>query len=233
MRRRWLAIPVLALGCALAGGCAKRHARVASPVPPSVQPPMKREEIRAVNGEVGVASWYGVPYDGRPAADGEIYHMRELVAAHRTLPFGTMLKVTNLSNGRSVKVRIIDRGPFVEGRILDLSKEAARRIGITGPGTARVRLHLVGAPSNLGPSLFAVQVGAFADRSRAETLRARLGSRYGRVRLVASAGDPALWRVLVGEAPAIGAARTLAARLRAETGQAFVVSLEGVPQGAD
>jgi rare lipoprotein A len=188
---------------------------------------MTPAEIKAIDGATGIASWYGIPYDGRPAADGEIYHMEELVAAHRTLPFGTILRVTNLSNNKSVDVRIIDRGPFVDGRIIDLSKGAARKIAMIGPGTARVRLNLISAPANLGPSLFAVQIGAFADKRNAEAVAARLGMRFGPVRLVLRSGDPPLWRVLVGETDTTAAARALAVRLR-ETGPSFVVSLEGV-----
>ena len=78
--------------------------------------------------EEGVASWYGIPYHGRKAADGETYDMETLVAAHRVMPFNTWLKVTNLANNKIVTVRIIDRGPFVDGRIIDLSKAAARQI---------------------------------------------------------------------------------------------------------
>ena len=85
--------------------------------------------------EEGIASWYGVPYHGRPAADGEIYDMETLVAAHRTMPFNTWLKVTNLTNGLSVNVRVIDRGPFVGDRIIDLSKRRPAQIrSCIGPG---------------------------------------------------------------------------------------------------
>ncbi len=229
VRTRWLAVVIFALGV-LDSGCARRHAHVATlPHPLPAPPPMTPAEIEAIDGTIGIASWYGVPYDGRPAADGEIYHMEELVAAHRTLPFGTMLRVTNLSNNASVDVRIIDRGPFVDGRIIDLSKAAARQIAMIGPGTARVRLNLISAPADPGPSLFAVQIGAFADKRNAEAIKARLGSRFGPVRLVLRSGDPPLWRVLVGETETTAAAQSLAASLRGQTGAAFVVSLEAVP----
>src|SRR5580704_11209410 len=83
--------------------------------------------------ETGIASWYGYPYHGRHAADGEIYDMEKLTAAHRTLPFGTWVRVVNLTNERSVEVRINDRGPFIEGRIIDLSKAAARAVDLVTP----------------------------------------------------------------------------------------------------
>lgn len=91
----------------------------------------------------GGASWYGVQFHGRRAADGSRYNMYQLTAAHRTLPFGTHLKVTNLSNGRTVKVTVTDRGPFVEGRIIDLSFAAAQQLGMLGHGVTRVRLEVV------------------------------------------------------------------------------------------
>lgn len=90
--------------------------------------------------EKGIASWYGEPYHGRRAADGSIYNMWELTAAHRTLPFGTMVVVWNLENNRSVTVKITDRGPFVKGRIIDVSRKAADILGFTQKGIVRVRI---------------------------------------------------------------------------------------------
>jgi len=96
--------------------------------------------------ETGIASWYGVPYHGRPTASGEIFDMEKLTAAHRALPFETWVEVTNLSNGKQVDVRITDRGPFVHGRIIDLSMGAARQIDMVRAGTTRVRLKVIQAP---------------------------------------------------------------------------------------
>jgi rare lipoprotein A len=90
----------------------------------------------------GIASWYGYPHHGRLTASGRRFDMYQLTAAHRTLPLGTRLRVTNLINGRSVTVTITDRGPFVKDRVIDLSYAAARKIGLIGPGTAPVRLEL-------------------------------------------------------------------------------------------
>ena len=97
--------------------------------------------------ETGIASWYGVPYHGRQAANGELYDMNHLTAAHRTLPFGTWVEVANLANAKRVTVRIIDRGPFVHARVIDLSRAAAKQIDMIGSGTARVRLKVVRAPA--------------------------------------------------------------------------------------
>ena len=131
---------IVALGATFIVGCGHHAARVNVPIAPA----------RIGSTETGVASWYGVPYDGRRAASGEVYDMRQLTAAHRSLPFQTWVEVTNLSNGKQVDVRINDRGPFVKGRILDLSQAAARDIDMLRAGTARVRLKVI-PPPNIPP----------------------------------------------------------------------------------
>src|SRR5260370_3844235 len=160
---------LLALFVCGAAGCARRPARVQTPAAPA--------RVGAI--ETGVASWYGVPYHGRRAASGEIYDMEQLTAAHRSLPFETWVEVTNLSNGRSIGVRINDRGPFVHGRIIDLSHAAARDIGMLGPGTARVQLRVIAPPAGTLASSakastpaawYAGQAGAFAHPDRAQSL---------------------------------------------------------------
>jgi rare lipoprotein A len=124
--------------------------------------------------EEGLASWYGGRdgFEGKPTASGEIYDSSLLTAAHRELPLGTIVDVTNLENGRTVRVRINDRGPFVFGRVIDLSRAAAGEIGLIGPGIGPVRVSVVtaGLPQEIvSPSgRWAVQVGSFADRLRAE-----------------------------------------------------------------
>jgi rare lipoprotein A len=94
--------------------------------------------------EVGVASWYGPQHQGRPTADGEIFDMRKVSGAHKTLPLPCIVEVKNLENGRTIRVRLNDRGPFADGRIIDLSKEAARQLGFLEKGTAKVRVRYVG-----------------------------------------------------------------------------------------
>jgi rare lipoprotein A len=170
-----------------------------------------------------VASWYGIPYDGRRAASGEIFDMRQLTAAHRTLPFQTWVNVTNLTNGKQVDVRITDRGPFVNGRIIDLSLAAAREIDMVRTGTARVRIKVIAPPTAVtskGDAGFAVQAGAFSDRDRAEALRTSLS--FPDTRIVQS-GEPPLWRVLVGHALSKEAASTLATQVEKVSGGALVV----------
>lgn len=176
-----------------------------------------------------MASWYGHPYHGRNAANGETYDMEKMTAAHRTLPFGTWVRVDNLSNQKSVVVRITDRGPFVSGRIIDLSRAAARAIEMIGPGTVKVRVTVTKPPEKISTyELFAVQVGAFRERSRAENLRRRLEARHQTVLLVQRDGSPPMWRVLVGREATMESAEALAERLRSETGAAFVVRLDEV-----
>lgn len=97
--------------------------------------------------EKGLASWYGTPYDGQPSASGEIYHQEELTAAHRTLPFGTLVRVRRLDNQKSVVVRINDRGPFIQSRVIDLSRAAARLLGMKSAGLAPVALEVLDAPA--------------------------------------------------------------------------------------
>lgn len=140
--RGWLAVALLlALGLT---GCHKKKPR-------TTRSPQAHAAIPAPVGSIeeGLASWYGPPYHGRQAADGEIYDMEKMTAAHRTLPFQTWVRVTNRQNGLTVDVRITDRGPFVEGRIIDLSKAAARRIQLLGPGVSPVRLEVINPPSQV------------------------------------------------------------------------------------
>jgi len=135
--------------------------------------------------ETGYASWYGPGFHGRQAANGEIYDQHALTAAHRTLPFGTVVEVTRRDTGDRVLVRITDRGPFVRGRIIDLSHEAARELGSIGPGVVPVRLRIAALP-DAAPlmGVYTVQLGNFQDPERARALYERLGVRIPGLRLV-------------------------------------------------
>src|SRR5277367_5705109 len=163
----------------------RRATDAAPPATPAPSPAPKRSKpaqspAPAGYMEEGNASWYGVPFNGRRASNGEIYDMYKLTAAHKTLPFETMVRVTNLNNGKSAVVRITDRGPFVDNRILDLSLAAAREIESVGPGVVPIRLEVLG---KIDPTagFFTVQVGAFRDRANAERLRDRLSASYSPV----------------------------------------------------
>lgn len=220
MRFRTLETALL-IALILLSGCAKKK-RAHLPATPKAP--------KIGDTESGVASWYGYPYHGRRAANGEVYDMEKMTAAHRTLPFGTWVDVQNLSNDRHVTVRITDRGPFIDGRIIDLSRAAARDIEMIGPGVAKVRLTIVSPPQILpAVELYGVQVGAFQDRARAERVQAAMAEKFAPAKLVERAGRPVLWRVLVGSESTVEAAESLAARIRPEYGAAFVVRLDPEP----
>jgi len=124
--------------------------------------------------ETGVASWYGPKFHGRLTANGERYDMDGITAAHRTLPFNTVVLVENLDNGKTVEVRINDRGPFAKNRIIDLSRGAARKVDMIGPGTARVRLYLIegdlenSRTTDLKQANYTIQLGSYKNRGEAE-----------------------------------------------------------------
>ena len=160
--------------------------------PSSPQPP-------APAAERGLASWYGKEFDGLPTASGETFRPEKVSAAHRTLPLGTVVDVTNEKNGKTVRVKINDRGPFVAGRIVDLSKAAAAEIASVGDGVVPVTLRVVTLGDNFRvragsdepppvtaantatrsePGAWAVQAGAFGDEANAVRLRDRLAARY-------------------------------------------------------
>jgi rare lipoprotein A len=186
--------------------------------------------------EEGNASWYGIPFNGRRASNGEIYDMYKLTAAHRTLPFETMVRVTNLNNGKSAVVRITDRGPFVEGRIIDLSLAAAREIESVGPGVVPVRVEVITPGVDVTGGFFTVQVGAFRDQGNAQRLRERLNASYSPIFIQQyDSPDGLFYRVRVGKVAGEDAARQFGEQLRAREGfTPFVVRLdEGAPGGGN
>lgn len=230
--RSILLITVLA---GIIAGCARRQPAVNPPAPtPAPSGPVGSQPIPSRPGalpgqftEEGMASWYGAPFNGRRTSDGEIYNMREFTAAHRTLPFNAVVRVTNLSNGSHVDVRINDRGPFVANRIIDLSYSAAEAIGMVGPGTARVRLDLIAGPDpNVG--FFGVQVGAFQLEQNARRLQERLNARYAPVSVAEfNSSNGVFYRVRAGRLPSEAAARELANEIEAEEHMtALVVRLD-------
>ena len=181
--------------------------------------------------ETGIASWYGHPYHGRAAADGEIYDMDKMTAAHRTLPFNTWVRVYDLDNKKTTEVRIIDRGPFINGRVIDLSRAAARELEMIGPGTARVRIEVIRAPEGAASVLYAVQIGAYQNRAAADRLRDEMRNAYGTAALVERPGSPPVWRVLVGRESTQEEALALAEKIRQNsTGRisCFVVRIDTI-----
>jgi rare lipoprotein A len=228
------------LSCAFVAGCAHHNQTTQVPAPtplpsrppvaPPSAPPPAVERQPAIPGEYveeGVASWYGAPFDGHRTSNGEIYDMHQFTAAHRTLPFGALVRVTNLSNGLETEVRINDRGPFVSNRIIDLSLSAAQAIQMVGTGTAQVRLEVVNGP-NPQIGFFGVQVGAFLARENADKFRDQLAARYSAVIVVPYDSPSGLYyRVRVGRVPTEDQARQLAAQLQANDQlTTFVVRLD-------
>jgi len=204
----------LLLAMVVLGGCGHKKSARRIPPPPAARAPVI---VQPGDTETGLASWYGHPYHGRAAANGEIYDMEKMTAAHRTLPFNTWVRVYDLDNDKSTEVRIIDRGPFVDGRIIDLSHAAAREIELIGPGVARVRIEVIRTPPGVRPGLFGIQVGAFRVKANAEGLRARMEAQYGTARLLERPENPGVWRVLVGAEPSETAAAALAERIRKDS----------------
>jgi rare lipoprotein A len=216
---RWALVSALAIALFLSGCGRKKHVRIR---------PAPRIEARVGQTEEGIASWYGHPYHGRQAADGEIYDMEKLVAAHRTLPFQTYVRVRNLRNDKTVDVRIIDRGPFVSGRVIDLSHAAAKEIDLIGPGVGQVEITVIQSPQNPEPALFAVQVGAFREKANADRAEQNMTAAYGAAKAVLRSGEQPVWRILAGREATEEGAEELAKRIRLEQHepQAFVVRVD-------
>jgi len=222
----------------------KRSSDAEPAATPATRPPSpaakrgKPSESPAAEGytEEGNASWYGVPFNGRRASNGEIYDMYKLTAAHRTLPFETMVRVTNLNNGKATTVRITDRGPFVENRIIDLSLAAAREIESIGPGVVPVRVEVLTPGIDPTGGFFTVQVGAFRDQANAQRLRDRLNLSYRPIFIqLYDSPDGTFYRVRVGKITGEDAARQFGEQLRGREGfTPFVVRLdEGAPRGGN
>ena len=236
---------------ALAAGCARHR------VPPPETPPQPKgaskpytvlgrtyQPLATAQGyrERGLASWYGPNFHGRRTSNGETYDMEAMTAAHKTLPLNTWVEVTNLNSQKAAKVRINDRGPFVDGRIIDLSKAAARELGVLGPGIAPVEVMALGfrkpgtgeagrpaqyqPPASYETGLFTVQVGAFTNEENARRLAEGLRQKWPQVAVVRfDRGDAVFFRVRVGKLGHLSEAKDLQARLReAGLSQAFAVA---------
>ncbi len=164
---------VLILGIFLVTGCISSHEHIPS--------------LNQKNVLHGIASWYGPSFHGKPSASGEPYDMWALTAAHQTLPFGTWVQVKKVSTGQTVQVRINDLGPFIKGRIIDLSYAAARKLGMIGEGTAEVSLTILTnsrlAIPHKQSQQFWVQAGAYTSLTKAMVLREQLAHDYDHVRV--------------------------------------------------
>ncbi len=188
----------------------------------------------------GTASWYGRKFHGRRTSNGEVYDMYGISAAHKTLPFGTVVRVTNLRNERQLDIRINDRGPFVKGRIIDLSYGAAQKLEVVGPGTAPVEIVALAAPTrslaqpggghqfekvDLTRGNFTFQVGAFQNRANAQRLADKLQHRFTNVHIASfDRGDGLYHRVRVGRAYRLDEAEAYERKLIQQGYDVFIVA---------
>jgi rare lipoprotein A len=178
--------------CVLLAGCATQP-----PSPPALITPAPPQ----VTSVMGVASWYGPGFHGHRTSSGAVYDQEDLTAASTLFPLGTHLLVTNLANRHAVEVTVNDHGPYAKGRQIDLSRKAARVLGVIGPGTAHVRMDILATPAG-GPAIgerFFVQVGSFADPGNARLMQQRLAATYPDVHVeTAEAGANRYYRVRMG-----------------------------------
>ena len=205
----------------MASSCARKKTAVTIPSAPLPAP----RKVNIGDVERGIASWYGDPYNGRRAANGEVFDMNKLTAAHRTMPFGTWLRVENESNHKNVNVRVTDRGPFIADRIIDLSRHAAEEIAMIGAGLARVKLTVIAPPKGEVREEYGVQIAAWEDRSRSEAMRRQVNGKFDPVRVVADNASPIHYRVIVGVGNKDDA-RILLARLQQAGYRGFVLRLD-------
>ncbi|MBN2333679.1 MAG: septal ring lytic transglycosylase RlpA family protein [Deltaproteobacteria bacterium] len=216
MKWFWL-LALLATGC---WGCMAKHSRYDYSLP---------AKPRLLASQEGIASWYGSDFHGKSTASGELYDMHQLTAAHKELPLGSRVKVTNLENRKSVTVFINDRGPFIKGRIIDLSHAAAEALDMVDQGTALVRITLLEAPV-AGQTRFSqtryfgVQLGSFAERDNARQLYENLQPFTNSLFMqTADCGNNTCYRVRAGWFSNRDQAEDLADRLRARGYQAIVI----------
>jgi len=148
--------------------------------------------------ETGLSSWYGPPYHNRRGSNGEIYNMHAFTAAHRTLPLGTIIRVTNVKTGNAAIVRITDRGPFIDGRILDLSLAAAKKVDVWRAGVAMVKIDVLKTPASLADGgRWAVQIGGFGEQETANEVAGRLTHRYHTAKVLCFNSPAGDWWVRV------------------------------------
>ena len=176
--------------------------------------------------EFGLASWYGPPYHNRKGADGTVYDQNAMTAAHKTLPMGSMVRVTNLSNNQTVVVRITDRGPFIPGRIIDLSLAAAKAAGVYQSGTAKVRVEAYVPAPKVGADpggRWCVQIGAFLTADDAVQLKNDLLRRYATAKVIEFAGPTGYWVRINPKWPDKGTAGTIAAGIHVPDADAYLI----------
>jgi rare lipoprotein A len=201
-----------------------------TPVPPGGVSQEDREYVAThvpILSEVGLASWYTAPYKGRKAANGEVFDSNALTAAHRTLPMGSLIVVTNLKTGQSSAMRISDRGPFVADRMIDLTPASAKAIGVYQAGLARVRLDVYQTPKPINTGgRWCVQIGAFHNESDALELKAQLIELYPDANVIEFPGENSFWVRIrpVGDDRALAA--SIARQVQPVEGDAYLTRLD-------
>lgn len=182
---------------------------------------------KPIESEEGYATWYTAPYKGRRAANGQVFSDRALTAAHRTLPMGSLIVVTNLKTGQASAMRITDRGPFVEGRILDLTIASAKATGVYRMGLARVRVDVYETPKPIDRGgRWCVQIGAFHSHRKANKLKEKLLRQYPDANVIEFPGEDSYWVRIRPAGDNREQAESIAARLRPAEGEAFLTRLD-------
>jgi rare lipoprotein A len=219
------------------GGHKTAHQKV--PPPPTVSPsqpesttasevtPKELRHAKPIFVETGLASWYGPPYDKHKGANGEIYDQNAMTAAHRTLPLNSWVRVTNVSTGHVAIVRITDRGPFIEDRIVDLSLAAAKAVDVWRPGTAEVKLEVLSAPAPIATGgRWCVQIGAFQSEREARKLKEKLQDRYENANVIQFTGPTGQWVRLRPVGDDKHQAEEVASKTHVKEGGVFLVRLD-------
>ena len=249
--------PVLALAFVAVSGCAHHRSRApqiatqsvapaaaesqtqaparAARIPITPAPPggVSAEDLdyvathRPILSEIGLATWYTAPYKGRKAANGQIFSDYALTAAHRTLPMGSLIVVTNLKTGQSSPMRVTDRGPFVEDRLLDLTIASAKATGIYRAGSAQVRLEVYRTPKPIETGgRWCVQIGAFKSERAALKLKNQLLRKYQDSNVIEFPGENSYWVRIRPEGDDRAEAESIAHRLRPAEGEAYLTRLD-------
>jgi rare lipoprotein A len=251
VRRSGWALSILVLALLPITGCSHRAQVAYTPPPPPVANPNSYPQApenqptasnsgqgaepgaenaplgRPIYSEIGVASWYGPPYDKHRGANGEIYDENAITAAHRTLPMGSLIRVTNLQTGQSAMMRITDRGPFVPDRTIDLSVGAAKALSVWRPGTARVRIDVYETPKPINEGgRWCVQIGAFSHEGEAKKLEEHLAHEYESANVIEFTGPTGHWVRIRPENDDRNRAIEIANSLRPKEGEAYLVRLD-------
>jgi rare lipoprotein A len=177
--------------------------------------------------QLGYATWYTAPYRGRRTANGQVFSDDAMTAAHRTLPMGALIVATNLETGQSAAMRITDRGPFVEDRVLDMTAAAAKATGVYRAGIARVRIDVYETPKSINTGgRWCVQIGAFHSERAALKLKEELLRQYADANVIEFPGEKSYWVRIRPEGDNRQTAEYIASHLRPSEGEAYLTRLD-------